>query len=285
MSDLRQRFYFENGPVRGECVRLDAALTEVFDRHDYPEPVRLLLGQMLVAAVLLTATLKLRGRLSLQARGDGALGSVMAECSHEHDIRGIARLHENVTLPRGNPGPAALLGRGMLVITLEPEDGPRYQGIVPLEGETLAACLEAYFARSEQIPTRLWLAADRDRAGGLLLQVLPGSDHDEDADLWPRAAHLGDTVTPEELLELPPQELLYRLYHEEEVRLPEAEAVRFACSCSRERTAEALVSIGRAEAEDIAAEQGEIRLHCEFCHTEYVFTPGDVRELFRTPLH
>lgn len=285
MTDLRQRFHFSNGPVRGETVQLDSVLEEVFNRHAYPEAVRRLLGQMLAAATLLTATLKLRGRLSLQARGSGALSSVMAECTHDLTVRGIAQYEEAAVFTTGMPLRELLGDRGILVITLEPDDGPRYQGMVPLEGETLAACLEDYFARSEQIPTRLWLASDDERTAGLLLQVLPGGDREDDSDLWPRVTHLGDTVTDSELLSLPPRELLYRLYHEEEVILPDAEHVRFGCSCSRERTGEALVSIGRAEAEDILAEQGEIRLHCQFCHAEYVFTPGDIRALFQSRLH
>ena len=284
MLDQRQRFYFLNGPVRGECVRLEQALSDILNRHDYPPVIRRLLGELLAAATLFTATLKLRGRLSLQARGDGALTSIMAECTHDHHIRGIAQLREGMTFP-DQAGLRGLLGKGMLVITLEPLDGPRYQGIVPLEGETLAQCLEIYFERSEQIPTRLWLAADEHRSAGLLLQVLPGVPDEGDEDLWPRATLLGDTIAPDELLGVTPHEMLYRLFHEEEVSLPEPDTVSFGCSCSRARTGEALVSIGQAEAEDILAEQGDIRLNCQFCHTEYVFTALDIKSLFDIRLH
>lgn len=284
MTDIRQRFYFLDGPVRGEIVRLEQTVTDTFARHDYPAPIRRLLAELMAAAVLLTATLKLEGRLSLLARGDGRLRMIMAECTHEHDVRAIARLEEEGGPIDDGASLRELLGHGTLAITLEPARGERYQGIVPLERETLSACLEDYFARSEQIPTRLWLQADEARAAGLMLQVMPDTGQ-PDSDLWPRATGLAETLRAGELLDTPPRDMLYRLYHEENVELPEAGDVRFACSCSRERTAEGLVSIGQAEAEDILAEQGEIRLVCQFCNAEYVFNPEQVRSLFRIPLH
>ena len=284
MPDIRQRFYFLDGPVRGEIVQLQESLNDGFRRHAYPEPIRRLLGELMAASVLLTATLKLEGRLSLLARGNGRLRMIRAECTHEHAVRAIAQLDESdADLPAG-AGLRELLGHGTLAITLEPDHGERYQGIVPLDRETLAGCLETYFERSEQIPTRLWLQSDASRAAGLMLQVMPGDERLDD-DLWPRATGLADTLRPGELLDIPPADALYRLYHEEQVSLPEAQEVRFSCSCSRERTAEGLVSIGQAEAEDIVAEQGEIRLICQFCQSEYVFTPEDVRQLFRVSLH
>lgn len=284
MPDVRQRFYFADSPVRGEIVQLDQCLTDVFSRHQYPPVIRRLLAELLAASVLLTATLKLHGRLSLQAQGNGALRMIMAECNHRHEVRAIAQLAENMDFDN-SASLQSLLGEGLLVITLEPEQGQRYQGIVPLEGANIAACLEMYFAQSEQLPTRLWLAAGQHAAAGLLLQALPHSAADEDADRWPRLLQITQTVKAEELLELPATEVLYRLYHEESVVLPEAEAVSFACTCSHEHTANALLSIGRAECEDIIAEQGEIRLHCQFCHSEYIFTGNDIRALFAVQMH
>ncbi|HEX5277815.1 MAG TPA: Hsp33 family molecular chaperone HslO [Fluviicoccus sp.] len=283
MTDTRQRFYFRNGALRGEIVRLQQTAAEVFSRHDYPPVIRNLLAELMAASVLLTATLKIEGRLSLLARGDGRLKMIMAECTHNQDVRALAHPDESVRDWPAEASLAELLGHGTLAITLEPAQGERYQGIVPLESPHLAGCLEDYFLRSEQIPTRIWLQASSEGSAGLLLQVLPG-DHD-DEDLWPRATGLADTLRPAELLEVAPQDILYRLYHEEEVVLPPAEEVRFACSCSRERTGEGLVSIGLAEAEDILAEQGEIRLICQFCQTEYIFTPQDVKTLFRPSVH
>ena len=284
MRDLRQRFYFAHSPVRGEIVQLTQTLDDIFKKHDYPLAIRTLLGELLTASVLLTATLKLEGRLSLQARGNGALKMMMAECNHHHEIRGIAQLDEHATFTH-DASLKNCLGEGILVITLEPEHGQRYQGVVPLEGETISRCLESYFSQSEQLPTRLWLASDATHAAGLLLQALPQSQDDEDEDRWPRVVQLTQTLKSAELLELSTDEELYRLYHEESVTLPDAEKISFACTCSRENTANALVSIGQAECDDIVAEQGDIRLNCQFCHTEYVFTARDINLLFQRQVH
>ena len=284
MRDLRQRFYFAHSPVRGEIVQLTQTLDDIFKKHDYPLAIRTLLGELLTASVLLTATLKLEGRLSLQARGNGALKMMMAECNHHHEIRGIAQLDEHSTFTH-DASLKNCLGEGILVITLEPEHGQRYQGVVPLEGETISRCLESYFSQSEQLPTRLWLASDATHAAGLLLQALPQSQDDEDEDRWPRVVQLTQTLKSAELLELSTDEVLYRLYHEESVTLPDAEKISFACTCSRENTANALVSIGQAECDDIVAEQGDIRLNCQFCHTEYVFTARDINLLFQRQVH
>lgn len=283
MPDLRQRFYFAHSPVRGEIVQLEQTLADIFDRHDYPLVIKKLLAELLIASVLLTATLKLQGRLSLQARGNGSLKMIMAECNHHHEVRGIAQLADDA-LCDTNANLSQLLGEGLLVITLEPEQGLRYQGIVPLEGETLASCLESYFAQSEQIPTRLWLASDGITAAGLLLQALP-QEEDDDSDRWSRLVQITQTVKSEELVTLSANDILYRLYHEESVTLPASEAVSFACTCSREHTAEALLSVGQAECDDIIAEQGEIRLNCQFCHSEYVFNHHDVNVLFERQVH
>ena len=195
MFDLRQRFYFAHSPVRGEIVQLTQTLTDIFSRHDYPLTIKKLLGELLTASVLLTA-----------------------ECNHHHEIRGIAQLDEMATFAE-NATLKECLGEGLLVITLEPENGQRYQGIVSLDGDTISQCLESYFSQSEQLPTRLWLAADESHAAGLLLQALPQNQEDEDEDRWPRLVQLTQTLKTEELLELTTNEVLYRLYHEESVTL------------------------------------------------------------------
>lgn len=283
MPDIRQRFYFANSPVRGEIVQIQQSLEQILSHHAYPIVIQRLLGEFVTACVLLTATLKLEGRLSLQARGKGALTMMMAECNHHHQVRAIAQLNEEIDCA-DHATLAELLAEGLLVITLEPEHGQRYQGIVELTGKTLADYLENYFKQSEQLPTKLWLAANETQAAGLLLQALP-QQHDEDTDRWSRLVQVTQTVKAEELLALTSDEILYRLYHEEEVTLPEAQSVSFSCTCSREGTANALVSIGQAECEDILAEQGDIRLNCQFCHHEYVFNAADIRQLFAVKLH
>lgn len=284
MSDIRQRFYFANSPVRGEIVQTNDCLTEIFDRHAYPAIIQKLLGEFVTACVLLTATLKLEGRLSLQARGNGALKMIMAECNHHHQVRAIAQLSEDA-LCADEASLSDLLGEGLLVITLEPEHSQRYQGIVELVGNNLADYLEGYFKQSEQLPTRIWLAANSTHAGGLLLQALPHNKEDEDEDRWSRLVQISQTLKTDELLNLAVDEILYRLYHEESVTLPDAQQVSFSCTCSREGTAQALISVGQAECEDIVAEQGDIRLNCQFCHNEYVFNANDISALFKVKLH
>lgn len=283
MPDIRQRFYFADSPVRGEIVQLEQSLAAIFSRHQYPAAVQRLLAELVTASVLLTATLKLEGRLSLQAQGKGALKMMMAECNHRHEVRAIAQVAEDANFA-DDATLKDLLTDGLLVITLEPEHGQRYQGIVALEGNSIAEYLENYFAQSEQLPTRLWLTANGVKGSGLLLQALPHTT-DEDADRWPRLLQLTETVKHEELLDLSAEEVLYRLYHEESVTLPASEAVSFACTCSREGTAQALISIGQAECEDILAEQNDIRLHCQFCHNEYVFDASDIKMLFKVQVH
>ncbi|MBK6757042.1 MAG: Hsp33 family molecular chaperone HslO [Moraxellaceae bacterium] len=284
MPDIRQRFYFAHSPVRGEIVQTQDCLSEIFERHAYPSVIQKLLAEFVTACVLLTATLKLEGRLSLQARGNGALKMMMAECNHHHQIRAIAQLNEKADFAN-EASLSDLLADGLLVITLEPENGQRYQGIVELTGDNLADYLENYFSQSEQLPTRLWLAADQTQGAGLLLQALPQSQEDEDEDRWTRLVQMTQTLKTDELLGLSADEILYRLYHEEEVTLPESQAVTFSCTCSRDGTAQALLSIGQAECEDILAEQGEIRLNCQFCHTEYVFELTEIRQLFAVQVH
>lgn len=281
MSDFVQRFHFSESPVRGMLVQLGDSVEAVLERHSYPERVANLLAEALAASVLLASTLKFEGSLILQARGNGPLETLMVECNHRHELRGIAQISESWTEASAELSLPELFGEGQLSITIDPDNGQRYQGIVPLNSNTLAACLEHYFEQSEQLPTKLWLAADDGNAAGLLLQVLPGHDKAEDADIWPRLCQLSNTVKTEELLELPATELLYRLYHEETVELHEADEVVFHCSCSRERTEQVLLSLGEAELRGIIAEQGAIDISCQFCNQEYRFDPIDVEQMLR----
>lgn len=281
MTDFIQRFHFSDSPVRGEIVQLADTVAAIMDRHVYPERVQALLGEAVAAAVLLASTLKFEGSLILQVRGDGPLETLMVECNHALEVRAIAQVGESWSEASALLPLSALFGSGQLAITIDPEKGERYQGIVPLGDSTLAACLEHYFAQSEQLPTRLWLASADNAAAGLLLQVLPGHDEGDDADIWPRLQQLTDTVTSDELLELPGNELLYRLYHEEQVELHEASEVCFQCNCSRERTEQVLISLGEAELRDILAEQGVIDITCQFCNQQYCFDEIDVTQMLR----
>lgn len=282
VPDHTQRFLFDDTDVRGELVALGESYGHVLAKHPYPEPVAQLLGELLAAAALLVGTLKFDGLLILQARSAGAVPLLMVECSSDGDLRGIARYHADQVSPTA--GLRELMPEGMLTLTVDPRAGQRYQGIVGLEGETLATCLSDYFAQSEQLPTRFWLSADGRRARGLLLQALPPErlkEPEARAASWQHLTTLADTLTAEEMLGLDNATLLHRLYHEEAVRLFDPRPLRFRCSCSRERSAAALVSLGQADAEQLLQEKGgEVVIDCQFCNQRYRFDAADVAQLF-----
>lgn len=275
MADSLIRFLFDQAPVRGECVSLDNTWQEVLDRHDYPPVLQSILGELMAAAALLSATLKFDGALVMQLHGTGALKLLVVECSADLGMRATAKWEGNI-----RPQPLRdLLGQGKFVITLDPQNGQApYQGIVGLEGDSVAAILEAYMARSEQLETRFWLAANSDRATGLLLQKLPDGHGDPDA--WDRTQMLASTLNPPEQLAITLEDLLHRLFHEEEVRLLSETTTVFRCSCSRERVANMLKMLGEAEVNATLEEQGQVEVKCEFCNTAYVFDPVDAGQLF-----
>lgn len=282
MSDFTQSFLFDDTDVRGELVTLGGSYAHVLAKHPYPEPVAQLLGEMLAAAALLVGTLKFDGLLVLQARSSGAVPLLMVECSSAREVRGIARYHaDQVTAAAGL---RELMPDGVLALTVDPKQGQRYQGLVALEGASLADCLSAYFATSEQLPTRFWLNADGRRARGLLLQQLPADrlkDPEARAASWQHVATLADTLTAEELLGLDNETLLHRLYHEETLRLFEPNPLHFRCSCSRERSGNALISLGREDAERLLAEHGgTVEIDCQFCNQRYFFDAADIAQLF-----
>lgn len=283
MSDQIQRFLFDQTNVRGEIVTLGTAYQEVLDRHAYPPAVNQLLGELLAAVALLTDTVKLDGTLSIEVRGQGALALLMAESNPGGELRAIARIAEDAALPSEHASFRELVGEGQIVITLDPREGHRYQGIVALDHDTLGGCLEAYFGQSEQLPTRLWLAADGERAGGLLLQRLPDASQNQDVDAWERSVYLADTIKSEELLGLEQRDVLYRLYHEETVRVFDPKTLRFGCTCSQERMSHALYTLGKDELRDILHEQGAIDTQCHFCHTKYHYTAADIEILLEDP--
>lgn len=274
--DQFQRFIFEDSQVRGAWVQLGESFQEIGSQAPYPDSVRGLLGEALVASVLMSSTLKFEGTLSLQAQGEGPLRTLMAECSHDRYIRGLARFDEHAVSEESLHD---MLGEGRMAITITPNKGNRYQGVVPREENSLAGCLEEYFERSEQIATSLILFADEHSAAGLLLQRMPGTTEQDD-DLWARVNHLARTVEASELLELDSETILHRLFHEETVRLFDPETVAFRCSCSRERTLGALEAIGKDECYSILDEQGQIDMDCQFCHAHYRFDRNDIDHLF-----
>ena len=274
--DTLTPFLFEHAEVRGEVVRLDATWRAVLDNHHYPEPIRQLLGEMMAAATLLAATLKFEGTLIMQMQGNGPVSLLVVECSSEYHLRATAKWRDD--LVPGDIG--TMLGQGKFVITIDPKSSTQiYQGIVALDGTTVAEVLEHYMLQSEQLETRLWLAADGEQACGFLLQRLPDSAS-EDPDAWNRALNLGNTLTAQELLALSAREILHRLFHEEDLRLFDARPVAFRCTCSRERVANMLRLLGLDEVHSILAEQGKIEVDCEFCNRHYQFDAVDAEQLF-----
>lgn len=277
--DSLQRFLFEHAPIRGERVHLDASWHSVLEHHDYPPVLRQMMGELTAAAVLLAATLKLDGSLILQIQGTGAIKLLVVECDGKLQLRATAKwdglLHG--TLPE-------LVGDGRFVITLAQQNGkPAYQGIVELGGESVAEILQNYMARSEQLDTRLWLVCDEHTASGMLIQKLPeqvADDTEVDVDAWSRIVQLTDTLHDDELLHLSTQDLLYRLYHEDDVRLFEAQPVTFKCSCSRDNVAQMLKMLGDEEVEAILTERQTIEVNCEFCNHSYEFDKIDAAQIF-----
>ena len=247
--------------------------------QEYPAPVRQLLGELLVATSLLTATLKFEGSITVQLQGNGPVSLAVINGDHQQQLRGVARWQGE--LP-ANPDLKALVGDGHLVITISPDEGERYQGIVSLESDSLASSLESYFAQSEQLATRIWIRTGgttaEPLAAGMLLQELPASN-EQHAEEFDHLSKLTDTIKDEELFTLPAEEILYRLYHEEEVRLFAPQAIQFRCTCSRERCAGALKTLPDEEIDSIMAEEGEIDMHCDYCNSHYVFNAMDIAEI------
>lgn len=279
-ADRLTRFLLPNAGVRGVRVHLDQTWRQIRARSDYPPAVAELLGEASAAAALFTGHAKVDGRLSIQLRGEGALRTLFAECTAAGTLRGIARTSED-----GVPVSRDLRAMGsdaVLAVTIEnPAAGGRepvrYQGLVPVEAESLAGAFEGYFQQSEQLPTRLLLGVDVEVAAGLMLQKLPGDAGD--ADGWNRASALFDTLQADELLALPGDALLHRLFHEEAVQVLAERPLSFACSCSRERVAGMLESLGAEEAR-AALSDGVATIRCEFCGQEYRFDRADMDALF-----
>lgn len=279
-NDMMHRFLLERAGVRGVLVRLGPAWREVANRADYPPALHALLGETLAASAMLTGNIKLDGALSIELKSTGALRLLFAECNDHGRLRGLARWQEPV------PQPLALdaLPGAIMAITIGNIDrDQRYQGLVDLQHASLAEALENYFVQSEQLPARILLAADGEHAVGLMLQKVPdqgGSEVEADEDGWNRIMHLTATLGAQELLATAPEQLIHRLYHEESARLSEPRPLAFGCSCSRERVAGMLRSLGRDEVEAALAARGdEIEVVCEFCAQRYHFDRIDAELL------
>ncbi|WP_322402308.1 Hsp33 family molecular chaperone HslO [Massilia luteola] len=295
-KDILQKFIFDNAAVRGELVEISNAWREIQSRHAYPKAVRALLGEMVAAAALLSANLKFNGSIVMQIHGDGLVKLLVVECDANLRLRATAKLRDGAEVP-DDATVVQLLnqhGRGRFVITLDPQDkvpGQQpYQGVVPLVGEDIATIIENYMLRSEQMDTKLWLAADENVARGLLLQKLPRNSavegqveqasEEEDRETWTRAVMLGQTLKQEELLTADVETLLKRLFWEETIRVFDPLHPEFHCTCSREKVANMLKMLGQQEVESALHDLGELGINCDFCGKHYGFDAVDCAQLF-----
>lgn len=278
MNDQLNRYLFDNVHVRGELVQISETYQEIIKNHDYPTQVNHLLGQMLAATSMMTALLKFEGDIAVQIQGDGPISAIVVNGNDQQELRGVANITGDVTTDKLTD----LFHKGYIVITITPKQGERYQGIVALDKDTLAECLEAYFEQSEQLKTHFWLRVNDDNAAGMMIQALP-EESDADDDGYDNLRQLSATIKDEELFELEANTILNRLYHQEEVRIFDPQSLSFKCTCSRERSSSAIRSIGREEAESIISEQSLIKMHCDYCNTEYVFDSENVAQLFHDP--
>jgi molecular chaperone Hsp33 len=278
-SDKLYRFIFQQKHVRGELVQLSASLDQMLLQHDYPQSVKQLLAELVAATSLLTATLKFDGDIAVQVQGDGPVRFAAVNGTDQQQFRGVVRMQSEL---QGDSF-RSLIGEGYMLVTITPKQGERYQGIIPLTGDSLTSTLEAYFAQSEQLPTRLYLYTDiqqqHSRAAGFMLQVLPVEQHKAKAD-FADLVMLSDTLTQDEIFNLPAEQLLYRLFHQEEVELFTPQDVSFVCGCSREKCSAAIISLGTEVINEHIAE-GKLDISCEYCNTTYQFDSTDLTALLQ----
>ncbi|MFY8285785.1 Hsp33 family molecular chaperone HslO [Pseudoalteromonas sp. SSMSWG5] len=278
-QDLLHRYIFDQLDVRGELVQIDKTYQEMIANHNYPVAVQTLLGELLVATCLLTATLKFEGEIAVQLQGDGPVKYAVINGDDKQNMRGVARLQGEVT----GSTIKELIGNGYMVITITPTKGERYQGIVPLEHDSLDKCLENYFEQSEQLKTRLWFAtevtAESAKAAGLFLQVLPVNKEKSVEDFTHLEA-ISNTIKDDELLHLDANTVLTRLYHEDNPQLFEPQAINFRCGCSRDKTIAALVNVGQDELLTDVKANGEVKISCHYCLKDYIFDEQEIKSIF-----
>lgn len=277
-ADIRTRFVFDDMPIRGLHVRLENVWKHIVGQKHYPAAIRRALGELLAAGALLSGNLKTDGTLIVQVQGQGRLKMLVVEATSDQTVRATARWDETADMHDDESLTDLLGGNSVFVLTLQPKDAEPWQGVVPLEGGSIAQMLINYTKRSEQLDTQIVLASSDDACGGLLVQRLPETE--PDAASWEHVGTLVQTLTPEELTELDAQHVLYRLFHETPPRVFDPESIEFACTCSRGKVSDMLLMLGGEEVGGVVAEQGSIQIDCDFCHAKYVFDETDVNALF-----
>lgn len=277
-TDCRTRFIFDDMPVRGLHVRLEQVWQHIAAQKRYPAAIRRALGELLAAGALLSSNLKIDGTLIVQVQGQGRLKMLVVEATSEQTVRATARWDEAAEIGADESLSELLGENGVFVLTLQPKDAEPWQGVVPLEGQSIAQMLMNYMKRSEQLDTHIVLAASDESVGGLLVQRLP--EEELDAEAWNHISTLAQTLGADELTDLDAQHVLYRLFHETPPRVFEPENIEFACTCSRGKVSDMLLMLGGEEIGSVVAEQGSIAVDCDFCHQKYVFDETDVNALF-----
>lgn len=275
IMDCLHPFIFENTPIRGNIATLEQSYLDALQHQSLPPAIKYALGELMVASALLISTLKMEGALILQLQSKGSIKLLVVECSSDLNIRATAKWSSDI----GQQSFVEMVQGGQFVITLTPKNSEPYQGIVALEGNSIAEMLEQYMLRSQQIDTTLWLHCDDDSASGMLLQKLPNETmHDQDS--WNRINQLANTVTHPELTSLSPEQLLHRLFNEEDIRLFDGRDIQASCSCSRQHVANMLEMLGEDEVDSVIEEQGSVQINCDFCNKLYVFDEADTHALF-----
>ena len=283
-NDDSYRFLFENADIRGETVILDNVLKDLLATHEYGPGVQKLLGEFAAATVVISNNLKFDGKVMLQGRGDGPISLIMVECSSDGHIRGIAR--GALDAPEGSL--RTHLAEGVLTLTIEPEIGQRYQGIIAIQRDELADVLSDYFEQSEQLATKFWLSTRAGASAGLMLQQLPKqlvTSEEARLDQWQTLCALADTMTPDELIDTETDRLLFRLFNEWDVKRFEPKRIRFSCNCSRDRSLNAIRLLPDHEITELFEEQQTVTMNCEMCGESYRFTRNDVDQSEEPTIH
>jgi len=281
--DQSQKFIFDKTAIRGQIVHLNKAYQEIIQQRAYPAKVKICLGQFLASVTALSSTLKFEGSLILQARSQGQVRLIMAECKNQEFVRAICHFDEDFDED------APLFEKGNLALTLEPEQGKPYQSLIALNEDDITKGIEDYYNQSEQIKTRFHIAVDETQASVMLVQAMPLSADNSsmtiEDETFNRVSHLFSTLKDEELLTLPNQEILYRLFHEEETRVFDPINLSFKCSCSRQRSENAVLNLGYEDAKLLIQEQGKISVDCQFCNQHYSFKESDLPAIFEPSIN
>ncbi|MDP3267438.1 MAG: Hsp33 family molecular chaperone HslO [Legionella sp.] len=276
-SDTLQRFIFEHANIRGEIAHVEKSYQDILNQRNYPPMVKHLLGEAIVSCLLLASSIKFDGSLNLQFQGDARLPLLLVQCDHELNVRAFAKFTEGLEIIDY----ATAFLQGQMVLTINQNNQTQsYQSTVPIQATSMSENLMHYFAQSEQLATRVWLAVNDDMAAGMLLQLMPGQDSTQREQFWEYAVQLGQTVTEPELLTIDNQTLLYRLYNETEIRLFEARTTQFKCRCSPEKMKQVINILGEQEAQDLLKEKGVVEVTCDFCNQQYRFDSIDVAMIF-----